>query len=90
MLSLCLCGGWEELIFLGEGAGEKRADAHRGRVNALYFYFYRYVGWGGDSWVWRVEIGSKGGGSAKILVILGIGRMPKIFYVDWELGRNGM
>ena len=45
---------------------------------------------GGDSWVWRVEIGSKGGGSAKILVILGIGRMPKIFYVDWELGKNGM
>ena len=45
---------------------------------------------GGDFWVWRVEIGSKGGGSAKILVILGIGRMPKIFYVDWELGKNGM
>ena len=42
----------------------------------------------GDSWVWRVEIGSKGGGSAKILVILGIGRMPKIFYVDWELGKK--
>ena len=65
MLSLCLCGGWEGLIFLGEGSGEKRADAHRGRVNALYFYFYRYVGWGGDSWVWRVEIGSKVGGSAE-------------------------
>ena len=92
MLSLCLWGGWEGQIFLGGGAGEKRADAHRGRVNALYFYFYREVGGGGgdDSWVWRVEIGSKGGGSAKILVILGIGRMPKIFYVDWELGKNGM
>ena len=47
MLSLCLCGGWEGLIFLGEGSGEKRADAHRGRMNALYFYFYRYVGGGG-------------------------------------------
>ena len=67
MLSLCLCGGWERLIFLGEGAGEKRADAHRGRVNALYFYFYRYVGGGwGDSWVWRVENGPKVvGGSAE-------------------------
>ena len=67
MLSLCLCGGWEGLIFLGEGAGEKRADAHRGRVNALYFYFYRYVGGGwGDSWVWRVENGPKVvGGSAE-------------------------
>ena len=66
MLSRCLCGGWEGLIFLGEGSGEKRADAHRGRVNALYFYFYRYVaGGGGDSWVWRVEIGSKVGGSAE-------------------------
>ena len=61
-------------------------------IGALYFYFYREVGGGGggrgDSWVWRVEIGSKGGGSAKILVILGIGRMPKIFYVDWELGKK--
>ena len=67
MLSLCLCGGWEGLIFLGEGAEEKRADAHRGRVNALYFYFYRYVGGGwGDSWVWRVENGPKVvGGSAE-------------------------
>ena len=67
MLSLCLCGGWEGLIFLGGGAGEKRADAHRGRVNALYFYFYREVGGGGggDSWVRRVEIGSKVGGSAE-------------------------
>ena len=49
MLSLCLCGGWEGLIFLGEGSGEKRADAHRGRVNALYFYFYRYVAGGGGA-----------------------------------------
>ena len=67
MLSLCLCGGWEGLILLGEGAGEKRADAHRGRVNALYFYFYRYVGGGwGDCWVWRVENGPKVvGGSAE-------------------------
>ena len=47
MLLLCLCGGWEGLIFLGGGAGEKGADAHRGRVNALYFYFYREVGGGG-------------------------------------------
>ena len=65
MLSLCLCGGWEGLIFLGGGAGEKRAYAHRGRANALYFYFYREVGVGGDSWVCRVEIGSKVGGSAE-------------------------
>ena len=51
-------------ILRGRVRGEE-GRAHRGRVNALYFYFYRYVGWGGDSWVWRVEIGSKVGGSAE-------------------------
>lgn len=54
-------------ILRGRGRGEKRADAYRGRANGLYFYFYREWGGGGgvDSWVWRVEIGSKVGGSAE-------------------------
>ena len=42
------------------------------------------LGFGGQ------KLGPKWEGQPKILVILGIGRMPKIFYVDRELGKNGM
>ena len=58
---------------------------HIGEGQMLYIsIFIGRWGWGDHSWVWGVETGSKVGGSAEHFGHLGIGCMPKIFYVNWE------
>ena len=51
-------------ILRGEGPG-RRGPMHIGEGQMLYISIFIESWGGGDSWVWRVEIGSKVGGSAE-------------------------